>query len=171
VWTSGDFTSCGFPVLSPALIANKSYRDTRGTSFVVGGDTVEYTIEVTNTGNINAPGVKLYDSVPSSTIYIPNSTTLNGAAEADVAGAMPFAVSGGRYVNSPGEQSGIVKPGTANKAVIKFRAATDPNTYVCNQSRITLLDEDGNTIFINSDDTTQAGSQNATCFIQMGCCR
>jgi uncharacterized repeat protein (TIGR01451 family) len=168
VWTSGDFTSCGFPVLSPALIANKSYRDTRGTPFVVGGDTVEYTIEVTNTGNINAPGVKLYDSVPSSTIYIPNSTTLNGVAVADVAGSMPFAVSGGQFINSPGEQSSIVKPGIANKAVVKFMAATDPNTYVCNQSRITLLDADGNTIFINSDDTTQAGSQNATCFYSDG---
>ena len=168
VWTSGDFTSCGFPVLSPALTANKSYRDTRGTSFVVGGDTVEYTIEVTNTGNINAPGVKLYDSVPSSTIYIPNSTMLNGVAVTDVAGAMPFSVSGGRYINSPGEQSGIVKPGTANKAVVTFRAATNVHSYICNQSRITLLDADGNTIFINSDDTTQAGSQNATCFYSDG---
>lgn len=168
VWTSGDFTSCGFPVLSPALIANKSFRDLRGTSFVVGGDTVEYTIAVTNTGNINAPGVKLYDSVPSSTMYVPNSATLNGTAVADVAGAMPFTVSGGQYINSPGEQSGIVKPGTVNKAVVKFRAVTDVNTYVCNQSRITLLDADGNTIFINSDDTTQAGSQNATCFLTDG---
>ncbi|WP_158085374.1 T9SS type A sorting domain-containing protein [Niastella vici] len=164
VWTSGDFTSCAFPVLSPSLIANKSYRNTRGVPFVVGGDTVEYTIEVTNNGNINAPGVKLYDSVPSSTIYIPNSTTLNGVAVPDVAGTMPFAVSGGRFINSAGEQSGIVKPGGANKAVVKFRAVTDVDKYICNQSRITLLDGDGNTIFINSDDTTQSGSQNATCF-------
>ena len=168
VWTSGDFTSCGFPVLSPALIANKSFRNTRGLPFVVGGDTVEYTIAVTNTGNINAPGVKLYDSVPSSTIYIPNSATLNGVAVPDVSGVMPFAVTGGRFINSPGEQSGIVKPGVANKAVVTFKAVTDPNTYVCNQSRITLLDGDGNTIFVNSDDTTQSGSANATCFLTDG---
>ncbi|THU38096.1 DUF11 domain-containing protein [Niastella caeni] len=168
VWTSGDYTSCGFPVLSPALIANKSYANTRGLPFVVGGDTVEYTIQVTNTGNINAPGVKLYDSVPSSTIYVPNSTTLNGVTVPDVAGVMPFAVAGGRFINSPGEQSGIVKPGAANKAVMKFRAVTDPNMYVCNQSRITLLDADGNTIFVNSDDTTQSGSQNSTCFLTDG---
>jgi uncharacterized repeat protein (TIGR01451 family) len=168
VWTSGDFTSCGFPVLAPALIANKSYVNTRGLPFVVGGDTVEYTIQVTNTGNINAPGVKLYDSVPSSTLYVPNSTTLNGVTVADVSGVMPFAVTGGRFINSPGEQSGIVKPGVANKAVVKFRAVTDPNVYVCNQSRITLLDADGNTIFVNSDDTTQSGSQNATCFLTDG---
>ena len=168
VWTSGDFTSCGFPVLSPALIASKSYANTRGVPFVVGGDTVEYTIEVTNTGNINAPGVKLYDSVPSTTQYIPGSTTLNGGTVADVSGAMPFAVVGGRFINSPGEQSGIVKPGVGNKAVVKFRAKTVQNEYVCNQSRITLLDGDGNTIFVNSDDPTQPGSQNATCFLTDG---
>lgn len=168
VWTSGDFTSCGFPVLAPALTANKTYANTRGVPFVVGGDTVEYTIEVTNTGNINAPGVKLYDSVPSSTIYIPNSTTMNGVAIADVAGAMPFSVAGGRFVNSAGEQAGIVKPGVGNKVVVKFRAATDPATYICNQSRITLLDADGNTIFINSDDPTTTGSQNSTCFYTDG---
>lgn len=168
VWTSGDFTSCGFPVLSAALIANKSYANTRGLPFVVGGDTVEYTIQVTNTGNINAPGVKLYDSVPSSTRYVPNSTTLNGVAVADVGGLMPFAVPGGRFINSAGEQSGIVKPGVDNKAVVTFRVATDPNEYICNQSRITLLDGDGNTIFVNSDDTTQSGGQNATCFLTDG---
>lgn len=164
VWTSGDFTSCGFPVLSPALMANKTYRNIRGVPFVVGGDTVEYTIEVTNTGNINAPGVKLYDSVPSTTIYIPNSTAMNGVAVADVSGAMPFAVSGGQLINSTGEQSGIVKPGVANKVQVTFQAKTAVNTYICNQSRITLLDVDGNTIFINSDDPNTTGSQNATCF-------
>jgi uncharacterized repeat protein (TIGR01451 family) len=168
VWTSGDFSSCGFPVLSPAMIANKSFRNTRGVPFVVGGDTVEYNIEVTNTGNINAPGVKLYDSVPSSTVYIPNSTAMNGVPVPDVGGAMPFAVAGGQFINSTGELSGIVKPGAANKVQVTFRAKTSVNTYVCNQSRITLLDADGNTIFINSDDTTKAGSQNATCFLTDG---
>jgi hypothetical protein len=52
--------------------------------------------------------------------------------------------------------------------VVKFKAATDPATYICNQSRITLLDGDGNTIFINSDDTTQSGSQHSTCFYTDG---
>ena len=168
VWTSGDYTSCGFPVLSPALIANKTYSNTRGVPFVVGGDTVQYSIEVTNTGNINAPGVKLFDSVPSATRYIPNSTNMNGVAVADAGGVMPFSVAGGLYINSTGEQSGIVKPGAGNKVVVTFKAKTDVDTYVCNQSRITLLDADGNTIFVNSDDPTQPGSQNATCFYSSG---
>ncbi|MFL5747506.1 MAG: T9SS type A sorting domain-containing protein [Niastella sp.] len=168
VWTSGDFTSCGFPVLSPALIANKTYRNTRGVPFVVGGDTVEYSIEVTNNGNINASGVKLFDSVPSATVYIPNSTAMNGVAVADVSGGMPFAITGGQFINSTGEQSGIVKPGTGNKIVVTFKAKANADMYVCNQSRITLLDGDGNTIFVNSDDPAQPGSQNATCFYTSG---
>jgi uncharacterized repeat protein (TIGR01451 family) len=168
VWASGDFTSCGFPVLSPDLIANKTYRNTRGVPFVVGGDTVEYSIEVTNTGNINASGVKLFDSVPSATSYIPNSTIMNGVTVADVSGVMPFAIAGGQFIYSTGEQSGIVKPGTGNKVVVTFRAKTTANMNVCNQSRVTLLDGDGNTIFVNSDDPAQPGSQNATCFYTGG---
>lgn len=168
VWTSGDFSSCGFPVLTPALMASKTYRNTRGVPFVVGGDTVEYSIEVTNTGNINAAGVKLFDSVPSATVYIPNSTVVNGVTVADVGGMMPFAIAGGQYINSTGEQSGIVKPGTDNKVVVTFRAKTAVDMYICNQSRITLLDGDGNTIFVNSDDPTQPGSENATCFYTGG---
>jgi uncharacterized repeat protein (TIGR01451 family) len=168
VWTNGDYTSCGFPVLAPALTVNKTYANINGSPFILGGDTVEYTIEVTNTGNINAAGVKLYDSIPGSTNYIASSTTLNNTLVPDVSGTMPFAVAGGQFVNSPGEQSGIIKPGAANKAIVKFRAKTSPLHLICNQGRITLLDMNGNTIFVNSDDPSQSGSQNSTCFYSDG---
>lgn len=168
VWTNGDYTSCAFPVLAPALTVNKTYRNVNGSPFIIGGDTVEYTIEVTNTGNINAAGVKLYDSIPGSTNYVPNSTKLNNSAVPDVAGQMPFAIAGGQFVKSPGEQSGIIKPGASNKAVVTFLAKTSPLHMVCNQGRITLLDVNGNTIFVNSDDPTQTGTQNSTCFFTDG---
>ena len=80
VWTNGDYTSCAFPVLAPALTANKTYSNINGRPFVVGGDTIEYRIEVSNTGNINAAGVKLYDGIPMSTNYIAGSTKMNGVA-------------------------------------------------------------------------------------------
>ena len=41
---------------------------------VVGGDIVEYTITVTNIGNINAAGVYMYDYIPPSTTYLPGTT-------------------------------------------------------------------------------------------------
>lgn len=168
IYTSGDYTSCAFPVLASAITANKSYKDIRGNVGVIGGDTIEYTIAVTNTGNINAAGVKLYDYIPASTNYVSNSATLNGSPVADVSGAMPFSVTGGRLVNSPGEQGGIIKPGAAYRAVVKFRVKIDPLQHICNQSKITLLDVDGNTIFVNSTDTTQAGTQTPTCFYSDG---
>lgn len=170
VWTNGDYTSCGFPVLAPILIANKTYRNINGRPDVVGGDTVEYVIEVMNTGNLNAAGVKLYDGIPATTNYIPNSTQLNGVSIPDMAGGvMPFSVSGGRLINSPGQPNGIVRPGDANKVVMTFRVKTEPNTYVCNQSKVTLFDINGNTIFINTNDPSQGtGGLHPTCFYSHG---
>jgi uncharacterized repeat protein (TIGR01451 family) len=169
VWTSGDYTSCGFPVLAPALIANKTFHNINGRPDVVGGDTVEYVIEVTNTGNLNAAGVKLYDGIPLFTEYIPGTAKMNGGNVSDVGGVMPFAVSGGRLVNTSGEPAGIIKPGAGNKVTVTFRAKTVPGALVCNQSRITLFDMNGNTIFINSNDPSQgSGGQNPTCFFSNG---
>lgn len=170
VWTNGDYTSCGFPVLAPALIANKTYRNINGRPDVVGGDTVEYVIEVINTGNLNAAGVQLYDAIPATTDYIPNSTRLNGVPVPDATGGvMPFAVAGGRLINSSGQSNGIIKPGAANKVVMTFQVKTAPNSYVCNQSKVTLFDINGNTIFINTNDPTQgSGGLHATCFYSHG---
>jgi uncharacterized repeat protein (TIGR01451 family) len=168
VWTNGDYTSCAFPVLAPALTANKSFTNLSGHPGVVGGDTVEYRIEVMNTGNINAAGVKLYDSIPSSTTYIPGTTRMNGVPVADAGGLMPFSLPGGRLVNSTGEQPGIIKPGAAFRVIVTFRAVAQPLQLICNQVRVTLFDVNGNTMFINSNDPSQGPGQNPTCFYSSG---
>ena len=164
VYWAGDYTSCSFPVLSPSITADKTFVNVNGSSTVVGGDTVKYIITVKNSGNINAAVVKLYDYIPSSTHYLAGSTTLNGSAVADVSGAMPYSVTGGAYVNTAGEQAGILKPGTANAAIVTFKVVTEPLKTVCNQSKITLLDDDGNIIFVNSSDPDSVG-QTPTCFV------
>lgn len=169
VWTNGDYTSCGFPVLAPVLVANKTYRNINGRPDVVGGDTVEYVIEVMNTGNLNAAGVKLYDGIPASTNYIPGSTKLNWVTVADVSGSMPFSIAGGRLISTLGQSNGIIKPGAPFKVVMTFRVKTQPNTYVCNQSKVMLFDQNGNTIFINTNDPTQGGGGlHPTCFYANG---
>lgn len=169
VWTNGDFTSCGFPVLAPVLIANKTYRNLTGHVGVIGGDTVEYVIEVINTGNLNAAGVKLYDDIPGNTQYIPNSTQLNGVAIPDVSGKMPFSLTGGRLINTLGQPNGIIRPGNQHKVVMTFRVKTAPNSYICNQSKVTLFDINGNPIFINSTDPgLPGGGSQATCFYSSG---
>jgi uncharacterized repeat protein (TIGR01451 family) len=167
VWKTGDYTSCAIPIYESAIKATKRYTDFNG-GYVMAGDPIEYTIEVTNTGNINAGGVKLYDAMPANSHYTANTTTVNGVAVSDIGGSMPFAVSGGQFINSSGASAGIIKPGDANKVVIKFRITTDPLKYICNQATITLPDANGSIMHVITDDTTQAGLQDATCFYSDG---
>ncbi|THU41401.1 DUF11 domain-containing protein [Niastella caeni] len=167
VYHTGDFTTCAFPVLASSIIADKTFRNINGSGTIVGGDTVEYVITVTNIGNINAAGVYMYDYIPSSTTYLAGTTRLNGIPVADVGGVMPYAVSGGRLVNTLGEDPGIIRPTGANAAVVTFQVVTQPNQQVCNQSRISLLDADGNVMFVNSNDPTNVG-QTPTCFYSDG---
>jgi uncharacterized repeat protein (TIGR01451 family) len=170
VYESGDYTACGFPALASSIIADKTFSDIDGDGIINGGDTVEYKITVTNIGNINAAGVYMYDYIPPSTTYIPNTTKLNGVSVADKNGAMPFAVTGspnGKLVNTAGEDPGIVLPTPANAAVVTFRVKTEPDKQVCNQSKISLLDADGNVMFVNSSDPTNLG-QTPTCFYSDG---
>lgn len=167
VYWSGDYTACGLPVLASSITADKTYENINGSGTVVGGDTVVYTITVTNLGNINAAGVYMYDYIPPGTVYIANSTQMNGTPVADVGTTMPFAVTGGQLVNSVGEDPGIIRPGAASAAVVTFQVVTQPNQEVCNQSKITLLDADGNVMFVNSSDPTNVG-QTPTCFYSDG---
>lgn len=163
VWNTSDYTSCALPALAPVLKADKSYLNKTGSTTIGSGDTVEYAIEVSNTGNINGAGIRLYDSIPAGASYLNGSTTLNGIHVSDVNDSMPFSITGGRLINSPGELAGIVKPGSANKAVIKFWIGTYPGITICNQSTV-IVPDGSDTLLIKSDDPTQPGTQDSTCF-------
>jgi uncharacterized repeat protein (TIGR01451 family) len=84
------------------------------------GAVMEYTITVQNNGLVTS-GASLTEIVPANTTYVAGSTTLNGAARADVAGAMPFI--GGGSINSPAAAAGVINPGStvAEIAVVRFR--------------------------------------------------
>ncbi|WP_126969951.1 T9SS type A sorting domain-containing protein [Gynurincola endophyticus] len=168
IFHSGDFASCNFPVITPVISANKKWRNLSGDWVPKGGDTIEYTIEVINTGNINAAGVKVYDSVPSLTHYVAGSTRLNGIIVADVSGSMPFSVNGGMMINSPGQAPGIIRPTSTYKAVLSFRVVVQPLQIICNQSRVFLLDVNNDIIHVNSHSGEGDGNQNSTCFFTDG---
>ncbi len=55
-----------------------------------GGETLFYTLDVTNHGSSPATGVVLRDSIPAGTSYIPGSTRVDGAPVADVGGTSPL---------------------------------------------------------------------------------
>ena len=91
-----------------------------GQAKAIPGATVEYTISVQNNGLVTT-AASLTEIIPPNTTYIAGSTTLNGAARADVAGAMPFV--GGGSINSPAAAAGVINPGAtaAEIAVVRFR--------------------------------------------------
>lgn len=84
------------------------------------GATVEYVITVHNDG-LATTGATLTEIVPTNTTYVAGSTTLNGVAVADVAGAMPYI--NPAAINSPGQAAGIILGPTtpAQRAVVRFR--------------------------------------------------
>ncbi|MGL6161793.1 isopeptide-forming domain-containing fimbrial protein [Microbulbifer sp.] len=92
---------------APELVVEKTSEDVTGDpELLMVGDTLRYTLSVENTGNENIVAATLRDQVPANTTYVPNSTTLNGAAVADVDSSTPL--SAGMPINSPGEDEGFV---------------------------------------------------------------
>lgn len=75
------------------------------------GDVLEYCLMATVASGASMPltGAVITDDIPAYTAYVPNSTTLNGATQADVGGTS--ALVGGLSVNSPGDPSGTIGVG------------------------------------------------------------
>ena len=109
---------------APAFRVLKTAQDiTSGTSTVMAGDTLRYTITVKNIGTENAVGVTLRDQIPANTSYVANSTKLNGVAAADP-GAGVSALQNGMLINSPANTTAGAMPAdastTTNVATITF---------------------------------------------------
>lgn len=91
-----------------------------GQAKAIPGAVIEYTISVQNNG-LATTAATLTEIIPANTTYVAGSTTLNGAAVSDVAGAMPYLSNG--PISSPAQASGVIVPGTtaAQIAVVRFR--------------------------------------------------
>ncbi len=131
---------------SPALLVEKTAQDQTGDlSVLASGDELLYSITVRNIANENATNVTITDQIPANTSYVANSTTLNGAAVADVAtGVSPL--SDGLLINSVDNSTAgflTANPDVAanNVATITFTVRVDNNlvdgTIISNQARVT----------------------------------
>ncbi len=110
--------------LVTTLTANPTTPPALGT-----GDTVTYTLTVTNVGTGNSPaGVTARLPVPTGVSYVAGSTKLNGSAVADgPSQAPPFATA--RAVQSQGAPAGVIAGGAS--AVVTFQVlitATETTT-------------------------------------------
>ncbi len=101
-------------------VISDGFTTTPGAAKAIPGAVVEYTITVQNNG-LSTTGASLTEIIPTNTTYVAGSTTLNGTAVSDVAGAMPFV--GGGSIKSQGQANGVVIPGstTTEQAIVKFR--------------------------------------------------
>jgi uncharacterized repeat protein (TIGR01451 family) len=135
-------------VSAPAFVVQKISTDMTGDPAVLlAGETLRYTITVRNTGTADATDVTLRDQIPVNTTYVAGSTTLNGAAVADVGGTS--ALVAGMPINAPSD----VTPGSIpadnpaspqNVATITFDVVVDPDvidgTIISNQGFVSALD-------------------------------
>ena len=152
-------------VSAPAFRVQKISTDLTGDpNVLLAGETLRYTITVKNIGNADAVNVVLRDAVPANTTYVAGSTTLNGAAVADVAGLSPLV--NGMLINSPanttpGSMPADASSSQANVATITFDVVVNPNavngTVISNQGFVSAADS--GIVDQPSDDPRHAGPQ------------
>ncbi|MDQ3815314.1 MAG: hypothetical protein M3347_15455, partial [Armatimonadota bacterium] len=87
-----------------------------------------------NTGSGNSSGTTLADPIPAGTTYVAGSTTLNGAAVADVAGAMPYAAA--RTINSTGQAAGVIAAGATATVTFQVRVNTPAPSSITNTATV-----------------------------------
>ncbi|HEY5973201.1 MAG TPA: SdrD B-like domain-containing protein, partial [Geobacteraceae bacterium] len=133
----------------PLIYALKTVQlagDVNGNGLVDPGDTLQYTVTLTNSGATPATGVVLTDAVPANTTYVANSVQMNGVAVGDPGpGVSPL--TGGMGVSG-----GTLAAG--GTGVVTFKVQVNPGvatgTIISNQGSVatqlpTLLpDSDGN---------------------------
>ena len=123
------------------------------------GDTLRYTVTLTNSGLIPATNVALSDAVPANTTYVADTVTLNGLPVGQPDGGVSPLIAGFAVSSSdltppvPAAGTGTVSAGQT--AVVTFdlmvNAGTPAGTIISNQARVTsvevpnlLTDGDGN---------------------------
>jgi uncharacterized repeat protein (TIGR01451 family)/fimbrial isopeptide formation D2 family protein len=126
---------------APVLRVQKVSNDVTGDPAVLlAGETLRYTITVRNTGTDHATNAVLRDQIPVNTTYVPGSTTLNGAALADLGGQSPLV--NGLVLQTPANATPGFLPadpsGTSNAvATVTFDVVVDRSvidgTVISNQ--------------------------------------
>lgn len=91
---NGESVFLGYILLSiDTLSPNfRNARTTKRVSAVTAsiGDSLTYTLRVTNTGSLEAKNTIVTDAIPANTTYIPNSTRVDGQLVPDVNGTSPL---------------------------------------------------------------------------------
>ncbi len=76
--------------VSAVVIDLSTSTKTADRSEAVAADQITYTITIRNTGSSPVNNLVVVDNIPFHTVYVPNSTRLNGSSVADVSGKTPL---------------------------------------------------------------------------------
>jgi len=131
----GSITSNTVSVKTVRLVPTKT-ADPPG--HVLPSGLVTYTISIPNTGTADTSGATLTDPIPVGTIYVVNSTTLNGVNVPDIGGIMPYA--GGGPINSPGDPAGRISIGETATVTFQVTISPSPPGIITN---VATIDPDG----------------------------
>ena len=128
----------------PLLYALKTVEisvDNGTVGIVDPGDTLRYTIDISNSGAIAATGVVLTDAMPTNTDYVLASTQLNGVAQADVGGLSPL-VGGLTVQSSDNPGPGIISAGESGVVIfdVTVNALLPAGTIISNQGDLTSIE-------------------------------
>jgi len=113
------------------------------------GDTLRYTINVTNFGAVSATGVTLTDAVPANTTYVANSVVLNGLAVGQPDGGVSPLIAGIDISSSdltppvPTAGNGRLSVGATASIIfdVQVNGGTPSGTIISNQGTITSVEQ------------------------------
>ncbi|MDO7269239.1 isopeptide-forming domain-containing fimbrial protein [Shouchella clausii] len=127
-----DLASAAYPEYKPVLETEKFINQEEKTNQVSAGETIEYTLKVTNTGNISSSQTFLKDQLPEGTEYVPGSTTLNGESITDVNEGSPLFSEEGLLIKSPNQTAldGSVFVGEQEAVIVTFKVKVNEDAQV-----------------------------------------
>ena len=143
-------------VFEPNLVTQ--FEKTTPQTSYANGDTIPYTINVTNTGNDNSRNTVITDAIPAGTTYVPGSLKIGGVAQTDGAGDDEAEFDGSNVVFRVGtganaSQGGQLNINDAVTTSFDVTVTAAPGQQVCNQATIAYEGAtSGNAASGNSDD-------------------
>ncbi|MEO1395214.1 MAG: proprotein convertase P-domain-containing protein [Cyanobacteria bacterium J06634_5] len=154
IWPMAYFF--GVEVFEPNLVTQ--FEKTTPQTTYANGDTIPYTISVTNTGNDNSTNTISTDAIPAGTTFVPGSLKIGGVAKTDGAGDDEAEFDGNNVIFRIGAGANATQGGQVNindtvTMTFDVTVTAAPGDLICNQATIDYEGQtSGNAGSGNSDD-------------------
>ncbi|NEZ63970.1 DUF11 domain-containing protein [Leptolyngbyaceae cyanobacterium CCMR0082] len=153
-------------VFEPNLVTQ--FEKTTPSTTYTTGDTMPYTISVTNTGNDNSTNTVITDAIPTGTTFVPGSLKINGVTKTDGSGDDEAEFDGSNVIFRVGtganaSQGGQVNINDSVTMTFDVTVTATAGELVCNQASIDYTGAtSGNTGSGVSDDPNTSAVDDCT---------